>query len=122
MQLARFTLAAALIAAPAFSKQVDIGPEPNWERAKQVAMETIKEHLRDPDSAKFRWRRDGWSKTKKAWVLCGQVNSKNAYGGYTGYQQFKLNVVMGQGKDWKLAPEGLGFNECNTDQGFAEEA
>ena len=43
-----------------------------------MAQESVKKILKDPDSAKFQ-NMNG---------LCGEVNSKNSFGGYTGYSEF----------------------------------
>lgn len=49
--------------------------------------EAVKSRLRDPDSAK-------WGQISFSWgvggvpTVCGQVNSKNGFGGYTGMQEF----------------------------------
>lgn len=50
----------------------------------------VKTKLRDSDAAKFRGvhinrGRDGIS------MICGEVNAKNAFGGYIGYQKFVSN-------------------------------
>jgi hypothetical protein len=119
MMLARSLLAAALIAGPAIAKKpIDIGPQPDWAKAKVNAIYVVKQNLKDEDSAKFQWRGEGWNQTKKAWVICGRVNSKNSYGGYAGWQQFKMTYVNGTSTGFRFAPEGLGFNECNSDQGY----
>lgn len=54
----------------------------------KAAKEIVASELRDPESAQFR----NISKTKKnefgVVTVCGEVNGKNAYGGYVGYQRF----------------------------------
>ena len=47
-----------------------------------AAEKSVAEQLRDPASAQFRNSRikDGW--------VCGEVNGKNAYGAYAGFQRF----------------------------------
>lgn len=48
----------------------------------EAAQKRVASELRDPTGAEFRNSRikDGW--------VCGEVNGKNAYGGYTGFQRF----------------------------------
>lgn len=47
----------------------------------------VREHLKDPKSAEF--RNVYPSQTPKGTpAICGEVNSKNAFGGYTGYKPF----------------------------------
>lgn len=56
------------------------------------------QNLRDPASAQFRneqLTRNGW--------LCGELNSKNAYGAYTGFKRF---ISRDYGDAWI---EGLGY-------------
>ena len=48
--------------------------------------EGIKKRLKDPDSAKFRDVRFYSGGTTP--VVCGQVNAKNALGGYSGFERF----------------------------------
>lgn len=50
------------------------------------SQEGIKSRLRDPDSAEFRDSR--FYSGGPAPVICGEVNSKNGFGGYGGFQRF----------------------------------
>lgn len=54
--------------------------------------EAIRRKLKDPGSAQFRNVR--FSQTSGVPVTCGEVNSKNSYGGYSGFQRF---VASGEG-------------------------
>lgn len=46
--------------------------------------------LKDPESARFRnLRVAGYADGS---VVCGEVNGKNSYGGYTGYQPFVASI------------------------------
>ena len=60
------------------------------ERSDDEIIERIKENvrgkLRDPDSAEF--RRVTLKREEEAIYACGQVNAKNAFGGYTGFKWF----------------------------------
>lgn len=47
------------------------------------AKELVANQLRDPSSAQFRDLR----RTRQG-VVCGEVNGKNGYGGYAGFQRF----------------------------------
>ncbi|MFW1796309.1 hypothetical protein ACG9Y4_11505 [Acinetobacter guillouiae] len=55
-----------------------------------VSQESVKKLLKDPDSAKFKNMRG----------LCGEVNSKNSFGGYTGFRKFigspDLTIIEGE--------------------------
>ena len=48
--------------------------------------ENVRGKLRDPDSAEF--RRVNLTREEDAIYACGQVNAKNAFGGYTGFKWF----------------------------------
>lgn len=50
---------------------------------KAHAIEVVKDRLKDPDSARFRD-----IKKMSDGGICGWVNAKNEYGGYSGYQVF----------------------------------
>lgn len=58
--------------------------------AVELAKRKVPQSLRDPDSAKFR---DVFAVAtdKGGLVVCGKVNAKNAFGGYTGYTSFMFN-------------------------------
>lgn len=55
-----------------------------------VSQESVKKLLKDPESAKFRNMKG----------LCGEVNSKNGFGGYTGYKRYigtpSLTIIEGE--------------------------
>lgn len=55
----------------------------------------VKDGLKDPDSARF-GKIVGGLDTKGGLVICGQINAKNSYGGYTGNQIFSGNFVTPQ--------------------------
>jgi hypothetical protein len=48
--------------------------------------------LKDADSAKFRAMRYKMD-TPEGWTMCGEVNAKNSYGGYVGFQPFYALVL-----------------------------
>lgn len=57
---------------------------------KQAALKYFGDVLRDAPSARWRWSgtwADGW--------VCGEVNAKNAMGGYTGFQKFAYRDGVG---------------------------
>lgn len=58
------------------------------------AKKNVTEDLLDPDAAKFRnleIRETTSSNGKKFIALCGEVNTKNAMGAYTGFKKFSAN-------------------------------
>ncbi|WP_217190699.1 hypothetical protein [Pseudomonas shirazica] len=75
------------------------------------AREAIAEKLTDPSSAQFRNERskkDGW--------VCGEVNSKNAMGGYVGFKRY--TVIWKDGGGQTVALEGDG--ETSLDRALCE--
>jgi hypothetical protein len=81
----------------------DIGPAPDLASVKPAIEQTIRERMRDPDSAKFRWD-EAQRPTKKwyfldtdwnrgvAWRFLVDVNGRNAYGGFTGFERWEALV------------------------------
>ncbi len=69
---------------------------------------TVRQTLRDPDSAKFR---DSYvyPQPDGSFVACGSVNAKNGYGGYTGYRRFIATQEMA------LFDGGTALNIANFD-------
>ena len=65
---------------------------------------SIKLRLKDPDSAKFRGM---FFANNVAPVACGEVNSKNSLGGYTGYKRF----VTGNRIDLTFVETDMGAGE-----------
>lgn len=49
----------------------------------RIAQDNVRKRLKDPDSAQFRGLF-----VSRAGLPCGEVNSKNGFGGYTGYKRF----------------------------------
>lgn len=58
--------------------------------AQSDAEKALEGVLKDPSSAEYRNISSSWE-----WV-CGEVNAKNSYGGYTGYQPFLINRRSGR--------------------------
>lgn len=57
----------------------------------------VVDHLKDPESARFGKLVVGPNRKESGAVVCGQVNARNSFGGYTGMQPFM--GFMGPGKD-----------------------
>jgi hypothetical protein len=88
----RLVLSLVLISTAAYAD------EPNFVRAEKLVLE----RLTDPDSAKFRRLvAIGNDKT----IVCGQVNSKNQFGGYTGFKTFM--VMLNLDKPSSVTIEGV---------------
>lgn len=83
----------------------DPGPVPNYETAKVQAVDAVKYRLKDPESAKFRnftpffkmfYSYGLTGGDEPLWTLCVQVNSRNSFGGYTGYDWFVVKFRDGK--------------------------
>jgi hypothetical protein len=69
----------------------------------------VRDKLRDPDSARFGGMVAG--KDAKGFItVCGWVNAKNAYGGYTGDQPYMGLLATGP-KGTIFAPIGVGGDD-----------
>lgn len=100
---------------------LDAGLKPDYEEAKALTQTAIADSLFDPDSAKFRnwsplvkvlYNYASTSTTEAVWALCVEVNGKNRFGGYVGYEWFY--VKFHNGKPITNAGE-LGMGKGNYD-------
>jgi hypothetical protein len=66
----------------------------------------VKSELRDPSSAQFR---DVHLNKLNSSEVCGEVNAKNAFGGYSGFARFAAEK---DGPNWRIM-----FGDGNLDQG-----
>ncbi|EPZ7023491.1 hypothetical protein ACUNEO_20635 [Serratia sp. IR-2025] len=57
----------------------------------EIGQSAVLKNLKDPDSAKFGYSYQG----KDKFTLCGTVNAKNGYGGYTGETRFIYSLEKG---------------------------
>jgi hypothetical protein len=102
-----FVLIVGAVALTGCGKSWSDGTEVRVERAKKV----VAEAMRDPESTKFR---DVVAYTKNG--VCGEVNAKNAYGGYVGYKKF---IVTTNGTIW-VEPTGLEKDADREAKDFAD--
>ena len=84
---------------------IDAGPKPDYETSKAQAEEVLKDVMFDPDSAKFRnwtplfktlYNYGPGSTPEGLWALCVDVNGKNKFGGYVGYQTWYVKFRDGK--------------------------
>ena len=68
----------------AFSSESD-------EKILQAIKENVKDKLRDPESARFKDLK--LIRLDNAIYACGEVNAKNAFGGYTGFKMFFASPI-----------------------------
>ena len=69
---------------------------------RDAIVKSVKYQLKDPDSAKFKFPEPIGSK-----IYCGWVNSRNSYGGLTGFEVFEVPIFEFQGR---LVPGGASFD------------
>jgi hypothetical protein len=69
----------------------------------------VKNELKDPDSAKFKNLIAGKFSDGRI-AVCGEVNSKNSFGGYTGFTLFMVRVSASD----ELESGGFGDDEFFT--------
>ncbi len=67
--------------------------------------------LKDPDSAKFGPKFSASSSGGEAITVCGLVNAKNSYGGYTGMKPF-LGLLSGKTNSFYV--KNVASNEIET--------
>ena len=79
----RFYASVLLIAGLSITSLSAVANDAAWIR---ISQETIKQKLKDPNSAQF--KNVTFNRSSKSKVVCGQVNSKNSFGGYVGFQRF----------------------------------
>jgi hypothetical protein len=83
------------------------GSQPEYEKAKEQAKEAILRNLKDPGSAQFRdstplfktlynFGMGAVGNYEPLWALCIEVNAKNSYGGYTGFQNWLVKFRNGE--------------------------
>lgn len=75
---------------------------PLAETDKDVIRAEIRSMVKDPESARFQWIPHIGNKPDKT-LVCGFVNARNGYGGYTGFQPFLARVIRLDGKTFANA-------------------
>lgn len=76
-----------------------------------AAKATMRQLLRDPGSAKYQDVRA--YPLGNGYVFCGQVNSKNGFGGYTGFQRFVAGPGIATTEDMISDFSTLWSQTCN---------
>lgn len=77
-------------AAPSPLPPVDVSPD-----IEAQAQDAVRRGLKDPDSARFGGMRAGRDPRDGSTVVCGMVNAKNGFGGYTGSAPFQVRFRSG---------------------------
>ncbi|MCL4678886.1 MAG: hypothetical protein KJ017_09900 [Alphaproteobacteria bacterium] len=82
------------------------------EKEKSAITVEVKNNLKDPDSAKFKWEKFIYSGDPTFGSYCGHVNAKNGFGGYTGDQMFSVLLLSKNGVI-RVADTIIGDNAIN---------
>lgn len=72
------------------------------------AKKEIAKDLRDPESAQY--RKENAARMPRGFLVCGEINSKNGFGGYTGFKPFLFYT----GKLIVIDEESLSKNELDA--------
>lgn len=75
-------------------------PDPNAVLI-EAAMSVVRQNMRDPESVRFRNVEVADSHPTR-WLICGEFNAANGFGGYVGFQPFIVGEFMtsiGDGDD-----------------------
>ncbi|MFJ5503814.1 hypothetical protein ACIPUO_06330 [Pectobacterium carotovorum] len=75
-----------------------LGCKPNTDKVVSVAESELSQYLVDPESAKFKdsifYPEKDVGYTDQSGYVCGLVNAKNSFGGYTGFQPYYIHVLV----------------------------
>ena len=79
------------------AKPDDFMPVQLPSRVVETAKNQVRYAMKDPGSAQFREIRGySFSGPGNGYVVCGMVNGKNSYGGYSGFKPFRTSVNNSQ--------------------------
>lgn len=77
-----------------------------------IAQAAARDVLKDPDSAKFKNSYQAYRLENGDLVICGEMNAKNSFGGYVGYEPYYVrlrgNIVK------HIAMDDLAAYACNS--------
>lgn len=92
-----FAAAAVFGALSACTAAGSFTPTETSDRDDQILQKALLTNLKDPSSAQIR-NVQTFANPRGGRMTCGMINAKNAFGGYTGFQQF--TVVSAQSVDY----------------------
>ena len=90
------------------------------EKIIEIGKKGIQEKLKDPESARFKELtvHKGETPTEGVYYVCGEINSKNSYGGYAGFTPFYAQVLYFEKQD-KGIPASAGVITDDMDHAAA---
>jgi hypothetical protein len=87
-------------------RSADYGSAISQADAERLAVAFLEARLKDPQSAQYKWSpvERGWARDPVitggtlyyGYLLVGQVNAKNSYGGYVGYRKYQFMFQNGK--------------------------
>lgn len=97
----------------AASPNVPAGTQSTQEKIIELGKDAVRERLKDPESANFRNLNihKGRSPVENTYYVCGEVNSKNGFGGYAGFAPFQSLVFFYAEKGKGMTGHGLVWSE-----------
>lgn len=93
---------------------------PDYSKFIEWATQTLAANMLDPSSIKYRGRYvtgpRSESQQGETLTLCGEMNAKNAYGGYTGFRRFYVSQIreLSGGVRTETHKDGDGFYGANA--------
>jgi hypothetical protein len=88
-------------------------PRPATPEETAVVAEAVRHRLKDPDSMQLENVRVGPGKTAGSLTVCGEVNARNAMGGYVGMRTFYAMYVL-ENKVGKPAAVVIGIDDARA--------
>lgn len=92
------------MAAPPAADPSEYGAPVSYADGVRIGEEFVKNDLRDPDSAEFKWPNDfvpfTGSKRATGYATCFSYNAKNSFGGYVGYLTYRIVIRDGKVVDY----------------------
>lgn len=73
------------------------------EAQRRAVADAVRETLKDPDSANFKWLAVPATEIETdvgGVFYCGLVNAKNSYGGYVGFQPYAAMLIRTKSGEW----------------------
>lgn len=87
-------------------RKADYGSPISQDAAERQAVAYLETKLKDPGSAEYKWSpvERGWARDPVitggavyyGYLLVGQVNARNSYGGYVGYRKYQFMFQNGK--------------------------
>lgn len=117
--LAAVTIASACVSGQAV--EVATRPAPTTSADRSLSQSAIAQDLKDPSSAQFRGLRT-FALGNGERITCGEVNGKNSFGAYVGFQPFYVRSYKGTVLSKEAGSPAYGFVSQNIVESCAKAA